>query len=63
MDSGKQPPGPPKHPEFTPPGQLPGLEPGDGNGLRWTMLLLGAGLALGLLVVFVLPGLVDRASR
>ncbi len=62
MDSGKRSPGPPKHPEFTPPGQLPGLEPDDGNGLRWTMLLLGAGLVLGLLVVFVLPGLVDRQA-
>lgn len=62
MDSGKRPAAPAQHPEFTPPGQLPGQDPGDGNGLRWTVLLLGVVLLLGLLVVFVLPGLVDRQA-
>ena len=64
MDSGKRPAARPDHPEFTPPGHLPGQHTGDGNGLRWTVLLLVVVLLLGLLVVFVLPGLVDRqASR
>lgn len=64
MDPGKRSASRPDHPEFTPPGQLPGQDRGDGNGLRWTVLLLVVVLLLGLLVVFVLPGLVDRqASR
>jgi tetratricopeptide (TPR) repeat protein len=60
MNSGKRPAAPPEHPQFTPPGQLPGKEPGGRNGLRLTVLLLGMVVVLGLLVVFVLPGLVDR---
>lgn len=64
MDSGKRPASRPDHPEFTPPGQLPGQDAGDGNGLRWTVLLLVMVVVLGLMVVYVLPDLVERqASR
>ena len=62
MDSGKRLDGRPDQPDLTPPGRLPGQDAGDGGGLRWFLLLLGVVLLLGLLVVFVLPGLVERQA-
>jgi tetratricopeptide (TPR) repeat protein len=60
MDPGKRFDGQPEQPEFTPPGRLPDQSAGDGGSLRWFLALLGFVLLLGLLVVFVLPGLVER---
>lgn len=47
-------------PEFRPPGQLPGQDPGNGPAMRVVWWLLAAIAGVGLLVIFVLPGVVNK---